>query len=65
MSQSKRVKIEIEDVRYLLSSFNQFTSFEVKEENILSWKGLIVPESGMFTHTYYYYKVDILLHCYN
>lgn len=54
MSQSKRVKIEIEDVKHLLSSFSQFTSFEVKEENILSWKGLIVPENGMFTHAYDY-----------
>ena len=46
MSQNKRLKNEIEDVRYLMNTFPQFRNFEVNEHNILLWEGLIVQENG-------------------
>jgi ubiquitin-conjugating enzyme E2 L3 len=45
MSGSKRIRLELEEVREALTNFKQFRNLEVNELNILNWEGLIVPEN--------------------
>ncbi len=45
MSGSKRIRLELEEVREALPNFKQFRNLEVNELNILNWEGLIVPEN--------------------
>ena len=50
MSQSKRLKLELEEVRAMLNNFRQFRDLEVNEKNILNWTALIVPDNKPYNN---------------
>lgn len=45
MPGSKRIRLEIEEVREAILNFKQFRNLMINDMNILNWEGLIVPEN--------------------
>jgi len=44
MAGSKRIKLELQEVRELIANFKQFRNLEVNDSNILNWEGLVIPD---------------------